>query len=141
MVGRIRRDRDRLLMAGATLCLVALPLVLCLEAAEEGHAVAVGVGWAVALAATLAWFVVLRRRGPLVPRRAADRERQLAVTRRNARWTGPGVAALLGVAVAFGEVGRYVALAALGGFVTAVAPLALWIVFVLRPEPGKDLPE
>jgi uncharacterized protein (DUF2062 family) len=80
------------------------------------------------------------RKGRLILRRPEDRERQRATNEASMRWTPLLLGVIIGATVV-GGAAQPIAFSALGGVLTAIAPVMLWIAFVLRPDqrPGEVL--
>jgi Na+/H+ antiporter NhaC len=115
-----------------TLVLLATGFV-AVRAALDGHATEVIVAWAGAFAATAAAMLIRHRSARLILRRPEDRRRQAEINEASMR-VAPLLLLVPLVILALLGFGRHVFFAMIGGAFTAIAPVMLWIAFVLRPD-------
>jgi hypothetical protein len=140
MFERWAREHERaFLTTFFALVLLALGF-FAVRAALDGHATEVVVAWAATFAAVSAWMLVRHRSGRLILRRVEDRRRQAEINAASRRLAPLLLGVPLVILGLFG-LDRHVVYAVLGGAFTAIAPVMLWIAFVLRPDehPDEDL--
>lgn len=138
--------RERVFLPAFLLVLViGLAVIAYVDApdAPDAHArLAAGITWLVAAGIGTGQQLVLARKGRLILRRAVDRDRARVTNR---RWATTWAWALIGIAVALTAVltgsAKSVLAAAFGGYLAAIAPVMLYIAFVVRPDEhiGEDL--
>lgn len=120
-------------------CLVGMGAAAA-DAFSRGHGTRVAVAWIAGIAVVSVVMAVRHAPGRLILRRADDREEQRLKNESSRSWSWP-IVCLVVVVAAAGGAARDVAFGALGGALTAMAPVLLWVAFVLRPDehPGADL--
>lgn len=137
MFERLAQDHERAFLSVFFASVLVGLVAFAVEASGRGNGAEVLAAWGVGAAVTALLMAARHRTGQLILRKASGRKRQAEVNEASRRSTPFAVAGFAVVAL-IGGVARDIAFAALGGVLTMLAPVLLWIAFVLRPDERPD---